>query len=178
VLDRVRLIRARPDAHVIDALAGVIAKAAASARVAEARQNAGNTVTFRLLQKKWIAAEALAQEQIRHFRDALLGDPELQADDRFPQLQAEANRFETLTPDDGGQLTVALGILDDADTADRPAAQKRAVAILESYEADLAQAQALESLQGIADEFYDGQPFSSGLRSVLADLGKELVQRI
>jgi hypothetical protein len=177
LLQRIKQAQHQPTVNEIEAIADAVADAAKASRQQDARTQAGNTVTFRLLQRKWQNAEQQAHQHFDTFLDELLGDPDLQADERFPQLQAEAGRLADLIPDDGGMLTATLGVLDDADERQRPQARQRAMAALQTYQADVAAARALQDLQGLADKYYGSHPFLAELQKALADLGGELAKR-
>lgn len=170
-------VRAKPDAESLDALEAALALASASARVDEAQREAGNTVTFRVLQKQWIAAEDKAQKALAQLVDALVNDPDLQDDERFGELQGQARALADLIPDDGGKLIIALGDLDDANDATRGKALDAAKAALSDYRRDLDGADDLDTLQGIGAEEYGIPPFFDALQTSLADLDGQLSKR-
>ncbi|MBW4092691.1 MAG: hypothetical protein HIU82_16530 [Proteobacteria bacterium] len=178
MLARVSQAGENPDAGAIAQLATAIAQATQAGRQKAAAEEAGNTVTYRLLCTEWEAAEVRARRQLDSFIDMLLGDTDLQADPRYPELQARSAWLEGLLPDDGGTLAVLLRQFDDATAGPaRVQAQKKARAALDSYRADLAETEGLPEMQELADDLFGGQPFLSGLLTTLAELGDQLDKR-
>jgi hypothetical protein len=175
MLARVQQARAAPDAAAVSTLAEAIADAAKAARTAAAAAAAGNTVTYRLLCEQWQHAQAASRQQLDAFIDALLGDTDLQADARYPGLQAEANGLATLIPDDAGTLALMLRQFDDAaEGPARSAAKKNAQAALARYRADLAAVEALRQMQELANDLFGAEPFLTGLQTSLAELDTQL----
>ncbi len=124
-----------------------LARSAARGREAAALNPRG--VALPKLQLHWRQAQSRAYDDLMRLGDALLNDPDVQAEPRFPEVQDFVGDLPTMLPLFGTRLEDALDSMTNAGPGDA-ATQARAVAAVQAYRKEIEGTPLLTQLEAFA----------------------------